>query len=541
MTVATGMDSLLQDFAPGAPMGRRAGELITIERFLGVAATLARRLPQGGHCINACEDRLNFLAGFAAALMTRSVTLLPQSRAPSVLRELGGSYAGAYRLADLEVGAWLERYEPMDTPVFPRDQIAVILFTSGTTGTPRPHSKTWGSLVAGARALQARVRNVAGASIVGAVPPQHMWGLESTVMLPLQSGCAVDSSCPLLPAEIAAALAGIEGPRWLVATPAHLRACALSGEALPALAGVLCSTAPLPEETARHIEGLVGAPVFEIYGSTETGAIATRRTARTQFFEVVAGIDISIAGDQAVAQGGHLLSPVELNDMLLAKGRAQFVVQGRAVDLVKIGGKRSSLGALTAELNRVPGVLDGVFWLPDRVPGEYGESRLAAFAAAPGISKAAIMAHLRDHIDPVFLPRPLVLVESLPRNAASKLSRDDLQALSASTKDRDTVTIHAREWQSVAASHPALAGHFPGNPVVPGAWLLALVERAARQQFGDSLQILGMPDTSFRVPLRPEDRFRVVLDRIAHDRIGFRIEGEAALIADGTLLTRGSP
>jgi len=122
-------------------------------------------------------------------------------------------------------------------------------------------------------------------------------------------------------------------------------------------------------------------------------------------------------------------------------------------------------------------------------------------------------------------------VDALPRNAAGKLSRDALKTLAAS----------AHEWQSVPASHPALAGHFPGDPVVPGAWLLALVERAARQQFGDGLQIVGMPDASFRSPLKPEDRFRIVLDRIAQDRVGFRIEGEAALVADGTLLTRGSP
>ncbi len=524
-------DPLVRGFAPGATMGWRGGQPMAIERFLGAAAALACRLPQGGHCINACEDRLNFLTGFAATLMKGTITLLPQSRAVKVMRELGVSYAGAYTLADADVA--VEQGQSAPPPSIPRDQLAVILFTSGTTGTPRPHAKTWGALVAGARALRARVPEIAGAAIVGAVPPQHMWGLETTVMLPLQSGCAVDASCPLLPAEIASALAGVPGPRWLVATPAHLRACTLSGQALPALAGMLCSTAPLPADTALRAEELGGAPVIEIYGSTETGAIATRRTARTQVFEAVAGIEISIGAEQAVARGGHLGDAVALNDVLLTGGGTKFTVQGRAADLVKVGGKRSSLSALSAELNRVPGVLDGVFWLPDSASAESAHHRVAAFAVAPGIEKAAILAQLRERIDPVFLPRPLLLVAALPRNAAGKLSRDALKALAVPAQENQQ-----QEWQSVPASHPSLPGHFPGHPVVPGAWLLALVERAARHRFGEDLHLIGMPDASFRTPLRPEDRFRIVLDRIAQDRVAFRIEGEAALVADGTLLVR---
>src|SRR6185436_12961077 len=109
----------------------------------------------------------------------------------------------------------------------------------------------------------------------------------------------------------------------------------------------------------------------------------------------VAGVEIHVDAEQAVARGGHLESAVTLNDVLLAEGGTRFTVQGRAADLVKVGGKRSSLSALTAELLSVPGVLDGVFWLP-----EASASRVSAFAVAPGIEKAEILSCLRERIDP---------------------------------------------------------------------------------------------------------------------------------------------
>ena len=51
------------------------------------------------------------------------------------------------------------------------------------------------------------------------------------------------------------------------------------------------------------------------------------------------------------------------------------------------------------------------------------------FVVAPGLDAKAITQALRAHLDPVFLPRPLWLLDSLPRNATSKLPKSALQAL----------------------------------------------------------------------------------------------------------------
>ncbi|PIQ13537.1 MAG: beta-hydroxyacyl-ACP dehydratase, partial [Hydrogenophilales bacterium CG18_big_fil_WC_8_21_14_2_50_58_12] len=53
----------------------------------------------------------------------------------------------------------------------------------------------------------------------------------------------------------------------------------------------------------------------------------------------------------------------------------------------------------------------------------------AACVVAPGMAAAALLAALRERIDPVFLPRPLLFVDALPRNSTGKLPRTALQAL----------------------------------------------------------------------------------------------------------------
>ena len=538
---------LLRGFAPGAPMGWRDGEEIDWERFVASAVALSPRLAGTGFCVNLCVDRLNFLLGFAAALIARSTSLLPQSHAPEAINMLAnaypgsvlvtdGCYTGPPTLARIDVGEWPAGREVTSVPEIPLDHAAAIAFTSGSTGMPRPHVKTWQSLTRAAAAVRARLPIVPGSAILGVVPAQHMWGFEMTVMLPLQVGCAVAAGCPLLPAEIAAALQRLPAPRWLVATPLHLRACVASDQPLPPLAAIGCATAPLPPELAAEVEQRYGAPLFEVYGSTETGTLATRQPTLSALFETVGDIALATDQDRTFAEGGHLAEPMLLNDVLELHDSTRFILHGRTQDLVKIAGKRGSLAALNAELERVPGVEDSAIWL--REDGG-SQSRVVAFVVAPRTNSAVILEHLRQRLDPVFLPRPLILVDALPRNRTGKLTQESLCELArAHGFGHPRPGARATEWQAVAAEQPALPFHFPGDPVVPGVWLLSLVENAARERFGSHLSICGIPDTRFRQPIRPAEPFRITLDRVAEDRITFSIDTMSARIVDGTLSVR---
>jgi acyl-coenzyme A synthetase/AMP-(fatty) acid ligase len=415
----------------------RAGRPISRDELLGDVATLAARLPSAAYVLNLAADRYAFMVGFLAAVASGRVCLLPPSKTPAALALLRARYPDLIAVADAEqaqsgfpalridIGT---RAAPIALPDISDDAIVAIMFTSGSTGEPAPQGKTWGSLVRGARALEADLvrRGVARAAVLGTVPPQHMYGFETTIMLPLSAGWPFHAACPLLPADLRNVHALAPGPTLLATTPLHLRAIALESLMLSDIACIISSTMPLARTLAANAESLLGAPLVEIYGSTETGAIATRRTAVADVWHPLDGIRMRVA-EAAWCQGGHVEHPVRLADRIRLTGGGGFVLEGRVGDMVKIAGKRTSLAALNSMLIAVPGVLDGVFFSP--LEDSAGHSRLGAIVVAPEVDGPAIVARLAQHIDTVFLPRPLYRVDALPREESGKLPLERLRAL----------------------------------------------------------------------------------------------------------------
>lgn len=423
------------DRAADLPVAIRGGQSISTAEFAGDVAALAERLPARRYVLNHCEDRYHFLVGLAATLSRSQVSLFPSSRAPEALSQLALDYPDSYCLTDQAESEFVPtaRYETaghgakaIELPVLPSGQLAAIFFTSGSTGVPQPHSKTWGTFVQEAdlagRALG--LSRVHGGSIVATVPPQHMYGFTMSIMLPLRFGCSLVAERPFFPEDVSNTLRRCKGPLILVTTPLQLRACVLEKPALPPLDFILSSTAPLDGEIARAAEVTFGTQVLEIYGSTETGAIASRRQQlgpRWQAFETV---EMRADAFGLQIEASYLPKRVILGDRVELHSGGQFTLIGRSTDLVKIAGKRISLSELNRHLLAVPGVVDGVYFCPDSSAGR--EPRLTAFVVAPGKSREDILSALLERVDPVFLPRPLRLVEALPRNTTGKLPRGSL-------------------------------------------------------------------------------------------------------------------
>lgn len=440
-----GAASLLAAGPAGRPVAFGGAGGVVLEDFLAEVRGVAALLPDRPFAVNLCEDRYRFLVAFAAAAIRGQVTLLPPSRTRAAIDEVRAHHPDSYCLGDVDA-CGCESIAPVphylrlpdvlprregDAPRVADAATVAIGYTSGSTGMPKANPKTWGSFATSTAqnmiALAGLLPAGATAHVVATVPPQHMYGMEMSVLLPLAGGVAVHEARPFFPVDIAAALAEAPVPPLLVTTPVHLRALVESGVALPPLSGIATSTAPLPPALAAAAEAAFGCEVRELFGSTETCILARRRTASEDTWTLLPGIELQPQPDGTLVHAAHLGAPVVLADIIELLPGGRFRLCGRQSDLLEIAGKRASLGDLGHRLLAIPGVVDAA--LVQLEPDACGVRRLAAAVVAPGLDEAGVREALRRSIDPVFLPRPLRLVDALPRNETGKLPRAALLEL----------------------------------------------------------------------------------------------------------------
>src|SRR5207248_9679850 len=199
-------------------------------------------------------------------------------------KRLSLEYPGLYCLSDGAVHPlemFLYRQPPgrsaetASVPHIPAEQVATIGFTSGSTGQPIPHPKSWGALAKSGLAEFERLGVAAyrNMSVLGTVPQQHSYGLESTVLMVMQGGLAMHAGRPFFPSYICAELDALPRPRGLVTTPVHLRVILAVASELPSVDFMLCATEPPSTQLTIVAETHCAAPPDEIYGCIEDGTI----------------------------------------------------------------------------------------------------------------------------------------------------------------------------------------------------------------------------------------------------------------------------
>lgn len=504
------------------------------------AAELRRRNCRRGALVTA--DGYLFAVGLFGLAVAGASIILPANGQPGTLAALSGH-------CDLVLSDIPEQGEAEWDGEIDADRTLLEFFTSGSTGTPKRISRTLGELVREIDVLETRWGEaLEAAPVFATVTHQHIFGMTFRLLWPLLKGRSFARFSLELWEEM---LAELPPDAVLIASPAHLTR--LAGLAGPyPLRGLFTAGAPLPFEAARQAEALFGRLPDEIYGSTETGAIATRRQqAPDTPWMLFPGNEIAIADDQHlrlrspyVGDGGW----ADLQDRAAPAGDG-FRLLGRLDRIVKIAGKRIDLDEVEHALKQADGVADAALLVLEGdeptlaavvVPTPAGRRDLAEIGAFR-LSRR-LRAALGATQDPAGRPRRWRFVDALPRAGLDKPSRPALAALFAEAPSEPIVTAIRQDGPKAELDleiPPDLRwfdGHFPHAPVLPGVVQLEWALEFGRRRFGLRQPAARLFQVKFKSVVQPGDR---LILRLAHDaaagRLKFSYDREDGTCSSGSI------
>jgi acyl-coenzyme A synthetase/AMP-(fatty) acid ligase len=432
------LERLLDDTLPAPSfLGDETGTGPRLSRDVD-ALGRALRSPSSTPLLLACHDRYFACVGLLSCWLSGRVALFPPSLRSDVVRVIQDRHGGARVLSD--EGEFGTPFRDVLSsggarPAPPTDhdpnRVLATVYTSGSTGDPLGCHKTAPQLFGEAEYL-ARLLDVRSSSrVLCSAPPHHLYGLLFGVLVPLVAGAATVRLCSAMPVSLGRASVRHEVDT-LCAVPPHLAGLlSLATRDLGPLERVICSAGRLDRELAEALSRRFAVRVVEVFGSSETGGIATRvfpEVAWRPFdcVQVDRDVDGALLIESPFLPPGQA-GPFRSADEIELHADGSFTHLGRLDDVVKIGGERVSVQAVERAIRRLSGVSDAAVVRVPRTGSRQWE--LWACVATSGLDAEGLRRLLGGVLEPVAVPRRVKLVSSLPRESSGKIPRQRLLQL----------------------------------------------------------------------------------------------------------------
>jgi len=346
-----------------------------------------------------------------------------------------------------------------------QDDLAAILYTSGTTGRSKGAMLSQGNLVSNARTLAAQWHFTQQDVLLHALPIFHIHGLFVAINVTLAAG----SSMIFLPRfDVELLLRHLPDASVMMGVPTFyvrlLKDARLDRELAARCRLFISGSAPLLIDTHHEWLARTGHTLLERYGMSETGMNTSNPYAGERVPGSVGlplpGVSLRIAPAGEIGMGevgmievkgpnvfaGYWRQPEKTRALFRDDGyfmtgdlgridaRGYLYIVGRSTDLVISGGYNIYPKEIEAEIDALPGVLESaVFGLPHP---DFGEAVTAvivrAEAAAQQPTQAEVIAALRQRLAAYKLPKRVLWVDELPRNSMGKVQKKLLRERYAS-------------------------------------------------------------------------------------------------------------
>jgi acyl-coenzyme A synthetase/AMP-(fatty) acid ligase len=518
---------------------------------VGFLADILQKRPERRWLLES-EDAGEFLIQLLALLYSGKQVVIPPNTQAGTIEQMNSEVEARFSAIEWKAAA-REAAAAAATPLLPTinpHAARIDLYTSGSTGKPKQVRKTLADFECEVRILESMWASELGTlSVIATVPHQHMYGLVYRLLWPLCSGRIFDTQTCSHPGILEERL-NILGPSILISTPAHLSRLpeGLPLENLaPHLKKIFSAGSPLSLNASNGFFKALGVRPTEIYGSTETGAIAWREQGGTEEawnplpeLKVTTSAEGALRLNSPFVQNGHAY---DLDDAIHMLPGGRFLLRGRMDRMVKIEEKRLSLPEMEGALERHSWIKSAaVVPVAIRKQGRERQTLGAVVAFTPegnqqlkteGRSKTiqSLRQHLFKHFEDILLPRYWRFVECLPVNERGKVAQEAAKGLFGNITDKESTPVlfpnidnicHSNESPHEVTLHLHIpselehfAGHFAQMPILPGViqvdWAVHLARAHLKlaDELGDCFSTIEK--LKFLAPVSPETHLKLHL------------------------------
>lgn len=403
-------------------------------------------------------------------------------------------------------------------------------YTSGSTGKPKIIKKKLFHLEGEIEQLLSFFsKDIENSLFVSSVFHYHLYGFSFYVLLPFAARCPIFKNrinyletCAAFPSQ---------KKITLISSPAFLKRIVKIPLPPSVQWTVFSSAGALDADAAVNCESIFNTKAIEIYGSTETGILATRKQKDNPLWRPFPAVCITTAADNSFTVcSPYFEGTVTGGDFIACTEDGSFTLLGRVDSTVKIEGRRVDLKDIDAKLLKLPDCADCHTIYHKTVSREQTVSFVVLKKGSPLYTlykenEAEVKKHIREYLyryfDKTIAPKKVYILESLPKNGMGKMNHVQLEnIINRETAYRYTAgSIHFNDGHytvDISLHFPAdsvfFRGHFDDFPIVPAVAQVKTAFDISKKLFSHALYIQMAKKLKYTNMITPDIQLTLSLD-----------------------------